>query len=56
MKKSKPKEAVAEIKCPACEGTGFPKVKQPDQPGRRIFPAPCEKCGGKGRVASEGPK
>jgi DnaJ-class molecular chaperone len=52
MKKSKPKEAVAEIRCPACEGTGFSKVKQPDQPGRRIYPAPCEKCGGKGRVAS----
>jgi hypothetical protein len=23
-----------------CDGTGFPKVKQPTQPGRKIFPAP----------------
>jgi DnaJ-class molecular chaperone len=39
-----------ETKCEACDGTGYPKVKQPDQPGRRIFPAPCKKCGGKGRI------
>jgi hypothetical protein len=30
--------AVAEIKCPACEGTGLSKVKQPVQPGRKIYP------------------
>ena len=39
-----------ETKCEACDGTGFPKVKQPAEPGRRIFPAPCKKCGGKGRI------
>jgi hypothetical protein len=29
-------------------GTGFPPVRQPE-PGRRIYPAPCRQCGGKGR-------
>jgi DnaJ-class molecular chaperone len=38
-----------EEKCPACNGTGFPTVKQPD-PGRRIYPPPCKTCGGKGRM------
>jgi DnaJ-class molecular chaperone len=40
----------AEIRCEACNGTGFPQVKQPKKPGRKIYPAPCRKCGGKGRV------
>jgi hypothetical protein len=39
MKKTK--EAVAEIECPACKGTGYPKVQQPVQPGRKIFPPPA---------------
>ena len=47
------KEPVAEIKCPACEGTGFQRVKQPAQPGRRIYPATCKECLGKGRLAIE---
>jgi hypothetical protein len=38
-----------EEKCPACNGTGFPAVKQP-VPGRRIYPPPCKTCGGKGRM------
>jgi DnaJ-class molecular chaperone len=38
-----------EEKCPACGGTGFPIVKQPT-PGRRIYPAPCKICAGKGRL------
>jgi hypothetical protein len=38
-----------ELKCPACNGTGFPPVKQPQQPGRKIYPARCLQCGGKGR-------
>lgn len=41
------------LKCDACDGTGYPKVKQPAQPGRRIFPAPCKKCGGDGRIRKE---
>jgi DnaJ-class molecular chaperone len=53
MKKSKPKEIVTEIECPACEGTGFPTVMQPKQPGKKIYPAPCKQCLGKGRLASE---
>jgi DnaJ-class molecular chaperone len=40
----------AEFKCPACKGTGFPAVKQPAQPGRKIYPARCERCDGKGWV------
>jgi DnaJ-class molecular chaperone len=36
-----------EAKCPACNGIGFPEVKQPAQPGRKIYRAPCTKCGGK---------
>jgi DnaJ-class molecular chaperone len=43
-----------EMKCEACDGTGFPKVKQPPEPGRRIYPAPCRKCGGKGRIKETG--
>ena len=43
---AKPKE----FKCPACKGTGFPVVKQPAQPGRKIYPARCERCDGKGSV------
>ena len=39
-----------DIRCEACDGTGFPKVKQPAKPGKRIYPAPCKGCGGKGRV------
>jgi hypothetical protein len=34
----------------ACDGTGFPKV--PTGPGRKIYPAPCKQCFGKGRMAS----
>jgi len=48
------KEPVAEIRCPACSGTGFPEVKQPVEPGRKIYPAPCKECAGKGRVAASG--
>jgi len=40
-----------EIKCPACDGTGVGLVKQqPSEPGKRIFPARCPKCEGKGRI------
>jgi len=49
MKRLKAEDKLPEVKC---HGTGFPKVKQPVQPGRRIYPAPCKECAGKGRVAS----
>ena len=39
-----------EYECLACQGTGFPPVKQPAQSGRKIYPAPCRKCGGKGKI------
>jgi DnaJ-class molecular chaperone len=48
--KAKLKEAVAEVKCPACNGTGFPAVAQL-KPWRKIYPAPCKECAGKGRIA-----
>jgi DnaJ-class molecular chaperone len=46
MKPEKPQE----YKCPACNGTGFPAVKQPAQPARKIYPARCERCDGKGWI------
>jgi len=39
-----------EYQCVACHGTGFPPVRQPIQPGRKIYPAPRRKCGGKGKT------
>jgi hypothetical protein len=47
MKRPNQKEPQTEIDCPACGGTGFPKVTQPSQPGRKIYPAPCKQCLGK---------
>lgn len=41
-----------ERKCPTCNGTGFPPVKQPAEPGRKIYLPRCERCGGKGWVGS----
>ena len=50
MKSLKPKAASTEIRCPACDGTGFPAVAQPAKAGRKIFPPACKQCWGKGRV------
>jgi DnaJ-class molecular chaperone len=50
MKNLKPKALSAEVKCPTCDGTGFPAVAQPAKPGRKIFPPPCKQCLGKGRI------
>lgn len=41
---------ISEHTCPACKGTGFPVVKQPVQPGRKIYPVKCKACAGKGRI------
>jgi DnaJ-class molecular chaperone len=41
---------IEEHTCPACNGAGFPEVKQPPQPGRRIYPVQCKTCGGKGKI------
>jgi hypothetical protein len=43
MKRLNSKEVCTEVACPACEGTGFPKVRQPVQAGRK-------RCFGKGRI------
>jgi hypothetical protein len=53
MRKSKSPGSETEIRCSACLGTGFPKVKQPAQPGRKIYPPPCRWCLGKGRLSVE---
>ena len=47
---TKPLAKPTERKCPACNGTGYPTVKQPAKPGRKIYPARCERCDGKGWV------
>jgi DnaJ-class molecular chaperone len=44
------KGKVTEVECPACGGTGFPEVRQPAQPRRKIYPPPCKRCFGKGRI------
>jgi DnaJ-class molecular chaperone len=41
---------IKEHTCPACNGTGFPPVKKPVEPGHRIYPVKCEICGGKGKI------
>lgn len=47
------KSIETEVRCDACSGAGFPTIKQPAQPGRKIYPAACEKCGGKGRLSRQ---
>jgi|APThiThiocy_ev2_2_1041544.scaffolds.fasta_scaffold08955_2 DnaJ-class molecular chaperone len=43
------KPAAPEIRCDACNGTGSAPAHEPE-PGRRIYPGRCKKCGGKGRI------
>jgi DnaJ-class molecular chaperone len=50
MAMKKPYEVLTEIICPACDGIGFPKVQQPAEPGRKIYPPACKQCFGKGRI------
>ena len=33
---------IKEHTCPLCNGTGFPKSKEPTHPGRKIYPVKCE--------------
>ena len=35
----------------ACNGTGFPTVKQPVRATHKIYPVKCEARAGKGRIA-----
>ena len=51
MKKTRTRKTDLEIECPACGGTGFPPVIKRTKPGRKIYPARCKQCHGKGRVA-----
>lgn len=41
---------INEHTCPVCNGTGFPKVKQPTQSDRRLYPVRCKSCAGKGKI------
>jgi DnaJ-class molecular chaperone len=41
---------IREHTCAACNGTGFPKVKQPALATHKIYPVKCEACAGKGRI------
>jgi DnaJ-class molecular chaperone len=47
----KPPTNPTELKCPACNGTGFPAVVKAVPAGRKIYPAPCKECRGKGRIS-----
>jgi DnaJ-class molecular chaperone len=51
MKRHRSRRINTEVICPTCHGTGFPPVAQPAQPGRKLYPAPCEQCLGKGRIS-----
>ena len=42
---------IKEHTCPLCNGTGFPKSKEPAHPGRKIYPVKCESCQGKGNIS-----
>ena len=44
------RDASTELTCAACGGTGLETVKQPTKPGRKIYPAKCKPCDGKGRI------
>ncbi len=46
--------ATDEVRCEACSGTGVPAVKKVTPPGKRIYPAPCKECGGKGWIKKSG--
>ena len=41
---------IKEHTCVACNGTGFPAVMKPVQPGRKIFPVKCTARAGKGKI------
>ena len=45
-----PRVKPIEQNCPACNGTGYPEVKQPAEPERKIYPVRCKSCHGKGRI------
>lgn len=49
MKTMAPK--IKEHACSACNGSGFPVVKQPASATRKIYPIKCQACAGKGRIA-----
>jgi DnaJ-class molecular chaperone len=43
-------QKIKEHTCAACNGTGFPVVKQPVLATHKIYPMKCEACAGKGRI------
>jgi hypothetical protein len=48
MKNAKTKILLAEVKCPACDGTEFPSTAQPAKP--QDLPATLQAMFGKGRI------
>jgi hypothetical protein len=46
----KPREVLTEVYLHSLRWHGFEKVKQPTEPGRKIYPAKCKECLGKGRI------
>jgi hypothetical protein len=49
LKKLREKLPISETACTACNGTGFAPVKQSSNPMKRVFPARCGKCDGRGK-------
>jgi hypothetical protein len=43
---------IIEHTCKACNGSGFPNVKQPAQPNRKVYPVRCKTCAGKGKITA----
>jgi len=48
----KKKAGPPEVKCKACNGTGFPPVIQPGKAWSQNLPAAVHRCGGKGRIVN----
>jgi hypothetical protein len=50
LKMKMPPASPVEQTCPACNGAGCHVMTQPVHPGRRIYPARCTECDGKGKI------
>lgn len=50
FKEQRANSRATEIRCDVCKGTGLQAVTKAAAPGRRIFPAKCPKCAGKGQL------
>ena len=41
--------------CPECYGQGFAPWMRPIRPGAKLYPVPCETCGGTGQLPPYSP-